>query len=78
MTSKHIESLAYEIALLSNQSLGQLARELVAKYNTRADYLDMMIKTEFQEKLMAYNERQAQRDNAVQCMIQDLIEAQHV
>jgi hypothetical protein len=78
MTSKHIESLAYEIALLSNQSLGQLAQVLVAEYNDRADYLVMMINSEFQEKLMAYNERQAQRDNAVQTMIQDLIEAQHV
>ena len=48
MASKHIEGLAVEIALLNNESLYQLAQELVARYNDRADYLDMMIRTEFQ------------------------------
>ena len=73
MASKHIEGLAVEIALLSNQSLYQLAQELVARYNDRADYLDMMIKTEFQEQLMAYNERQARKTKVAQAIAKDLI-----
>jgi hypothetical protein len=73
MASKHIEGLAVEIALLSNESLYQLAKELVARYNERADYLDMMIKTEFQEQLMAYNERQARKVKVAQAIAKELI-----
>ena len=73
MASKRIEGLAVEIALLSNESLYQLARELVTQYNERADYLDMMIKTEFQEQLMAYNERQARKTKVAQAIAKDLI-----
>jgi hypothetical protein len=73
MASKHIEGLAVEIALLSNESLYQLAKELVAQYNERADYLDMMIKTEFQEQLMAYNERQARKVKVAQAIAKELI-----
>ena len=62
MASKHIEGLAVEIAFLNNESLYQLARELVARYNTRADYLDMMIRTECQEQLIAGNEHPAHKD----------------
>ena len=75
MASKHIEGLAVEIALLSNESLYQLAQELVARYNERADYLDMMIKTEFQEQLMAYNERQARKTKVTQAIAKELIGA---
>ena len=73
MASKHIEGLAVEIALLSNESLYQLAQELVARYNERADYLDMMIKTEFQEQLMAYNERQARKTKVARAIAKELI-----
>jgi hypothetical protein len=73
MASKHIEGLAVEIALLSNESLYQLAQELVARYNDRADYLDMMIKTEFQEQLMAYNERQARKVKVTRAIAKELI-----
>jgi len=73
MASKHIEGLAVEISLLNNESLYQLAKELVARYNDRADYLDMMIKTEFQEQLMAYNERQARKTKVAQAIAKDLI-----
>jgi hypothetical protein len=73
MASKHIEGLAVEIALLSNQSLYQLAQELVARYNDRADYLDMMIKSEFQEQLMAYNERQSRKQQVAQAIAKDLV-----
>ena len=73
MASKHIEGLAVEIALLSNESLYQLAQELVARYNDRADYLDMMIKTEFQEQLMAYNERQTRKNKVAQAIAKELI-----
>jgi hypothetical protein len=75
MASKHIEGLAVEIALLSNQSLYQLAQELVARYNDRADYLDMMIKSEFQEQLMAYNERQSRKQQVAQAIAKDLVGA---
>jgi hypothetical protein len=73
MASKHIEGLAVEIALLSNQSLYQLAQELVAQYNDRADYLDMMIKAEFQEQLMAYNERLSRKQQVAQAIAKDLV-----
>ena len=43
MASKYVEGLAVEIAWMTNESLGQLARELVARHSERADYLDMMI-----------------------------------
>jgi hypothetical protein len=55
MASKYVEGLAVEIAWMTNESLGQLARELVARHSERADYLDMMIKADFIEKFMAYN-----------------------
>ena len=73
MASKHIEGLAVEIALLSNQSLYQLAQELVARYNDRADYLDMMIKAEFQEQLMAYNERLSRKQQVARAIATDLV-----
>ena len=73
MASKRIEGLAVEIALLSNESLYQLARELVAHYNERADYLDMMIKTEFQEQLMAYNQRLSRKQQVAQAIATDLV-----
>jgi hypothetical protein len=73
MASKRIEGLAVEIALLSNESLYQLARELVAQYNERADYLDMMIKTEFQEQLMAYNERLSRKQQVARAIAKDLV-----
>jgi hypothetical protein len=73
MASKHIKELAIEIALLSNESLYRLAQELVARYNDRADYLDMMIKTEFQEQSMAYNERQARKNKVAQAIAKELI-----
>jgi len=73
MASKRIEGLAVEIALLSNESLYQLAQELVAHYNERADYLDMMIKTEFQEQLMAYNQRLSRKQQVAQAIAKDLV-----
>lgn len=75
MASKHIEGLAVEIALLNNESLYQLAKELVARYNDRADYLDMMIRTEFQEQLMAYNERQTRKAKVAEAIAKELIGA---
>ena len=73
MTSKYVEGLAVEIAWMTNESLGQLARELVARHSERADYLDMMIKAEFQEKLMAYNERLSRKQQVAQDIAKDLV-----
>ena len=73
MASKYVEGLAVEIAWMTNESLGQLARELVARHSERADYLDMMIKAEFQEQLMAYNERQARKTKVAQAIAKELI-----
>jgi hypothetical protein len=73
MASKYVEGLAVEIAWMTNESLGQLARELVARHSERADYLDMMIKAEFQEKLMAYNERLSRKQQVVQAIAKDLV-----
>ena len=73
MASKYVEGLAVEIAWMTNESLGQLARELVARHSERADYLDMMIKAEFQEKLMAYNERLSRNQQVVQAIAKDLV-----
>jgi hypothetical protein len=73
MATKRIEGLAVEIAQLSNQSLYELARELVARYNDRADYLDMMIKTEFQEQLMAYNQRLSRKQQVARAIAKDLV-----
>ena len=73
MASKHIEGLAVEIALLSNQSLYQLAQELVARHSERADYLDMMIRAELQEQLIAYNERRSRKQQVAQAIAKDLI-----
>ena len=73
MASKYVEGLAVEIAWMTNESLGQLARELVARHSERADYLDMMIKAEFQEQLIAYNERQARKAKVAQAIAKELI-----
>ena len=73
MASKYVEGLAVEIAWMTNESLGQLARELVARHSERADYLDMMIKAEFQEQLIAYNERQARKSKVAQAIAKELI-----
>ena len=73
MASKYVEGLAVEIAGMTNESLGQLARELVARHSERADYLDMMIKAEFQEKLMAYNERLSRKQQVAQDIAKDLV-----
>jgi hypothetical protein len=73
MASKYVEGLAVEIAWMTNESLGQLARELVARHSERADYLDMMIKAEFQEQLIAYNERQARKAKVAQAIAKDLV-----
>jgi hypothetical protein len=75
MASKYIEGLAVEIAWMTNESLGQLARELVARHSKRADYLDMMIKAEFQEQLMAYNERQARKQQLARAIAKDIVGA---
>jgi hypothetical protein len=45
MTS--IEKLANEIALLSNDSLQQLAQELVTQYTPRADVLETNLSAAF-------------------------------
>ena len=73
MASKYIEGLAVEIAWMTNESLGQLAQELVARHSERADYLDMMIKAEFQEQLIAYNERQARKAKVARAIAKDLV-----
>ena len=73
MARKYVEGLAVEIAWMTNESLGQLARELVARHSERADYLDMMIKAEFQEQLIAYNERQARKAKVAQAIAKDLV-----
>ena len=73
MASKYVEGLAVEIAWMTNESLGQLARELVARHSERADYLDMMIKAEFQKKLMAYNERLSRKQQVAQAIAKELI-----
>ena len=73
MASKQVEGLAVEIAWMTNELLGQLARELVARHSERADYLDMMIKAEFQEQLIAYNERQARKAKVAQAIAKELI-----
>ena len=75
MASKHIQGLAVEIAYLTNENLYQLARELVANYNSRADYLDMMIRTEFQEQAIARSEREARKARVAKAIAQDLIGA---
>jgi len=73
MASKYIEGLAVESAWMTNESLGQLAQELVARHSERADYLDMMIKAEFQEQLIAYNERQARKAKVARAIAKDLV-----
>ena len=73
MASKHIQGLAVEIGFLSNEALYQLAQELVANFNSRADYLDMMIRTEFQEQAIAYVEREARKGRVAQAIAKDLI-----
>ena len=73
MASKYVEGLAVEIAWMTNESLGQLARELVARHSERADYLVMMIKAEFQDQLIAYNERQARKAKVAQAIAKDLV-----
>ena len=73
MASKYVEGLAVEIAWMTNESLGQLARELVARHSERADYLDMMIKAEFQEQLMAYNERLSRKQQVAQAIAKELV-----
>jgi hypothetical protein len=75
MASKHIQGLAVEIAYLTNENLYQLAQELVANYNSRADYLDMMIRTEFQEQAIARSEREARKARVAKAIAQDLIGA---
>jgi len=73
MASKYVEGLAVEIAWMTNESLSQLAQELVARHSERADYLDMMIRAEFQEKLMAYNERLSRKQQVAQAIAKDLV-----
>jgi len=48
-----IETLANDLALLSNDSLRQLAKILVRDYPTRADRVEHMISVETQETLRA-------------------------
>ena len=45
----HIEKLANDIAFLSNDSLQQLAQELVKNYTTRADVLETKLSAAFFE-----------------------------
>lgn len=47
-----IEELANELAMLSNQSLHQLALILVEDYPTRADVLETQLCTAFQDNSM--------------------------
>lgn len=45
-----IEVLANEIAVLSNDSLGKLAAEMVANYPGRGELFQYLIKVELQEQ----------------------------
>ena len=47
-----LETIANELAMLSNQSLQQLAQILVADYPTRADVIETQIGTAFQDRGM--------------------------
>jgi len=65
--------IANEINAMNNSQLYELARELVMRHSESADKLDMMIRTEFQEQLMAYNERQARKAKVAEGIARDLI-----
>jgi len=47
-----LETIANELALLSNQSLTELAQILVTDYPTRADVLETQISAAFQDNSM--------------------------
>ena len=47
-----LETIANELALLSNQSIMELARILVTDYPARADVLETQISTAFQDNDM--------------------------
>jgi hypothetical protein len=47
-----LETIANELALLSNQSLMELAQILVTDYPTRADVLETQISAAFQDNSM--------------------------
>jgi len=47
-----LETIANELALLSNQSLMELAQILVMDYPTRADVLETQISAAFQDNHM--------------------------
>lgn len=47
-----LETIANELAMLSNQSLQQLAQILVADYPTRADVIETQIGAAFQDNGM--------------------------
>ena len=51
-----IETLAMDIALLSNASLAALAQELVKDYPTRAEALETFINTRMQDELRKIHE----------------------
>jgi hypothetical protein len=48
----HIERLANEIAMLNNDSLSRLARELVKEYPTRATTFEFNLSVEIQDATM--------------------------
>ena len=75
MIKSKAQRLAIEINALNRSQLCELAQELVSQHSETADYLDMMIRSEFQEQLMAYNERQARKAKVAQAIAKDLIGA---
>jgi hypothetical protein len=50
-----LESLASELALLSNHSVTELAAILVRDYPTRADVVETQIASAFQDSDLVYN-----------------------
>jgi hypothetical protein len=50
-----IESLASELAMLSNHSVTELAAILVRDYPTRADVVETQIASAFQDSDLVYN-----------------------
>ncbi len=50
-----IETLANELAMLSNHSVAELAQILVRDYPTRADVVETQLAAAFQESDLVYN-----------------------
>ena len=51
-----LETLANDIAWLTNDNIAELARILIKEYPTRADALETQIRVAFRESDLVYNQ----------------------